>query len=106
MRIFNLPKKNLLTVHGADVIWQMSCGRRSCCGRRRCRSALHQQVAVGAPLAGHQVVVLARVGSRWGRGQAEEASLLQVFVGHCGTKEGRGRRAALVQKKLQTRKEK
>lgn len=73
-----LPKENILTVYWADVIWQMSRSRRG----SRSRAALHQQVTVRASLAGHKVVVLSRVGPWRRRGEAEEGTLLQVFVGH------------------------
>lgn len=77
---FYFPKENILTIYRADVIWQMSCSRRSCCS---CRcAALHQQVTVRASLAGHEVVVLGRVGPWRRRGETEEGTLLQVFMGH------------------------
>lgn len=66
-------------------------GRSRRCSCRR-RAALHQQVTVGAPLAGtgHQVVVLGGVGSwRWRR-EAEQGAVLQVLVGHCRGMGARG----------------
>lgn len=83
LRVYlQLPKENILTIYRADVIWQMSRSRRGS-RSRRC-AALHQQVTVWASLAGHKVVVLSRVGPRRRRGEAEEGTLLQVFVGHYG----------------------
>lgn len=62
-------------------------------GRAGCSAALHQDVPVGVGVAGHQrhlVVVVGWVGSRWRWGQPEEASLLQMFMSHCRSRERRG----------------
>lgn len=76
----------LLTIHGVDVIGEMSCSCCCCCSR--CCTTLHQQVTVGASLTGtgHQVVVLCGVGPRWRRGETKQGTVLQVFMGHWSRK--------------------
>lgn len=64
----------LLTVDGGDVVGQVGAGR-GC-------ASLHEQLPVGAAMAGHQVVVLGRAGPwRWRR-KPKEPAFFQMLVGH------------------------
>jgi len=51
---------------------------------------LHEQLAVGAPVAGHQVVILSRAGPRRRRRRrkSKQPALFQMLVGHCGRRAG------------------
>lgn len=71
-----------LTVYGCDVVRQVGPGR----GPR----PLHEQLAIRAPVAGHQVVELSRAGPRWRWGEPEQAPFFQMLVGHCRGERGGG----------------
>lgn len=64
------------------------------CGRCPC---LHEELSVGATVAGHQVIVFSWVGARWGRRKAKKTPLLQVLMCHCPEwgKRGHGNVSAL-----------
>lgn len=64
----------LLTVDGGDVVGQVGAGRSS--------ASLHEQLPVGAAMAGHQVVVFGRAGPRRRRGKPEEPAFFQMLVSH------------------------
>lgn len=55
---------DLLTVDGGDVVGQV--------GPRGGPGPLHEQLTIGAPMAGHQVVILGRARPRWRRRKPEQ----------------------------------
>lgn len=73
----NQLHKLLLTIQGGDVVSQV--------GPHRGPRPLHEQLAVGAPMARHQVVILGRTRPGGGRrGEPEQASIFQMLMSHCG----------------------
>lgn len=72
----------LLTVDGGDVVGQV--------GPRAGPGPLHEQLAIGAPVTCHEVVILGRA-CPGRRRKPEQPAVFQMLMGHCrGEREGEG----------------